>query len=115
MTCLNDEQIQAAADGEADGAIASHLSGCARCRARVDERRADVDVVARALEATAMPADAEARIRTAIGDAAGAGRLSAGGATALRARSNPFRAGDPQGWHRAAFALAAAAGILLSV
>ena len=50
MTCLNDIQIQALADGEADGAVAAHAAGCARCGERVQERRALMGAIERSID-----------------------------------------------------------------
>lgn len=50
MTCLNDIQIQALADGEADGAAAAHTAGCARCGARVQERRLLMSAIERSID-----------------------------------------------------------------
>lgn len=50
MTCLNDIQIQALADGEVDAAAAAHASACARCGERVQERRLLMGAIERSID-----------------------------------------------------------------
>ena len=50
MTCLNYSQIQALADGEADDVTAAHAAGCARCGARVQERRVLMGAIERSID-----------------------------------------------------------------
>ena len=50
MTCLNDIQIQALADGETDGAAAAHAAACAHCGARLQERRLLMAAIERSID-----------------------------------------------------------------
>jgi hypothetical protein len=82
MTCLNDIQIQALADGEVDGVAAAHAAGCARCGQRVEERRLLMGAIERAIDvpvpvpASLASAVDEIRLKAeAIGSQKGATRL----------------------------------------
>jgi hypothetical protein len=57
MTCLNDIQIQALADGEADFGLARHVSECAACAARLRDREHTMAVIRHTLDVPiAVPA-----------------------------------------------------------
>ena len=112
MACLNDIEIQAVVDAEANEAGVAHAASCALCRGRVDARRRDMAAVAELMSdgsaEHALPALA-ARVEQAITD----GR-SPHGATSLRA-SPPrslFASGIRSPW---ALGLATAAVVLLVV
>jgi hypothetical protein len=113
MTCLNEAEIQAVADGEAAGARAAHAETCGRCAPRVDEQRRRVSTLTAVL---GPPADVpEAMRRRLEGALAHAASSSAGlekGATRLR----PGEAA-PVRWRRPSvfIGLAAAAVIVLMV
>jgi hypothetical protein len=95
-------------DDEASEAIRRHVAACARCRARVDERRQDVAALTIAASADAMPPAVEARMRQAIAE----GR-PARGATTLRAA--PSGATSRRAWISAAAAAAVAAVVIFVV
>ena len=59
MTCLNDIQIQALADGEIDAAAAAHAASCARCAERVRDRAALMAGIQRTLD---VPIDVSPRL-----------------------------------------------------
>jgi hypothetical protein len=86
MTCLNDAQIQALADGEASGPEREHLLSCQRCSERLRERQrrsaALLTAVQREVE---VPAHLARRIDAAL--LAGSGS----GATRLRSDARPPR------------------------
>jgi hypothetical protein len=63
MTCLNDIQIQALADGEVDGVAAAHAAGCARCGQRVEERRLLMGAIERAID---VPVPVPASLASAV-------------------------------------------------
>jgi hypothetical protein len=97
--------VQAVVDGEASEEHRSHASACELCRARVRERRRQMDTIASLIDADGMPSSVEARVRVAMteGDAVR-------GATVLR----PTR---PSAWRSVGLvsALATAAVIALVV
>jgi hypothetical protein len=85
--CLNDEQLQALADGESDAAHRAHAASCIACGARLRDRAA----LMASIEATlnppvGLPAELENRIFRLEAEAAGTGS----GATRLR-RQSGFR------------------------
>src|SRR5215471_12645496 len=107
MNCLTDGDVQAIVDGEAGDAVRAHLSGCERCRSRVEERRRLMADVTSAVDAEgAMPARLEFRLREAL-----EATRPVRGATVLR--GSPAR----PTWKRAGVlsALATAAGVVLVV
>jgi hypothetical protein len=76
MTCLNDIQIQALADGEEDGPARAHAAGCAPCAARVRERQALMLDISRSIDVpVAIPGPAARRVQESLRQ--GATRLRA--------------------------------------
>jgi len=99
MTCLNDSQIQALADGEADSASKQHAAGCARCAARVRERAALMSRIERSID---VPVEAPASLTRRVEESLH------GGATRLRTvRGAGLRTGR-RGWIYSGLAVAAA-------
>jgi hypothetical protein len=98
MNCLNDAQIQAIVDNEADDAIRRHLETCADCMARVSARRALTAGMLHALNAAAMPPSVGRRIERALADGAARG--------ATRLRDTPRPAWRPVVWSGGAVAAA---------
>ena len=106
MRCLTDIEVQAVVDGEASDECRAHADGCEACRARVDERRDQMETIASLIDADGMPSSAlELRLRHAMRDVG-----SVRGATVLRARR-------PSAWRNVGLvsALATAAAIALVV
>jgi len=106
MRCLTDIEVQAVVDGEASDECRAHADGCEACRARVDERRDQMETIASLIDADGMPSSAlELRLRHAMRDVG-----SVRGATVLRARR-------PSAWRNVGLvsALATAAVIALVV
>ena len=68
MNCLNDFEVQAAVDGEAEEVSRAHLVSCERCKARVDERRQDMAELTAMMGAAELPVNVEARLRRALDD-----------------------------------------------
>jgi hypothetical protein len=107
MNCLTDIEVQAAADGEATEAHMVHVSGCARCRERIDTRRREVAAVTSAITGGDLMSPAfVTRMRNVITDGRGTH-----GATRLRGPEPRRR--QRSAWLAAAAAVAAA--ILLIV
>ena len=86
MACLTDVDIQSVVDNEASEASRQHLTGCVRCRQRVDERRERMEEIASALNTIGtMPPDVTSTVRQAI-----TSRGAVRGSTVLRDhRSRP--------------------------
>jgi hypothetical protein len=102
MDCLNDERLQALADGEGGADEQAHAGACAACAARLRDRAALMASIAETLNPPiALPATFRLKADAAGEDAAGSGR-DTGGATRLRARPRSAR------WIYPAAALAAA-------
>ena len=98
MTCLNDIQIQALADGEADGAEAAHAAGCARCGERVQERRVLMGAIEQSIDVPVpMPVSTARRVEDGL----------RGGATRLR-DSRSFRLQAEGKWLYGGLGVAAA-------
>jgi hypothetical protein len=86
MRCLTDVEVQAVVDDEASEACLAHAAACDQCRARVDERRSQMETLASLMDADGMPSSMlEARLREAVS----AGR-DVRGSTVLRAKG-PMR------------------------
>ena len=100
MTCLNDIQIQALADGETDGAAAAHAAACTHCGARLQERRLLMAAIERSIDVPVpVPMATARRVEEGL----------RGGATRLRdSRSFGLQAGHRRGWVYGGFAVAAA-------
>ena len=80
MKCLNDAQIQAVVDHEADDSLREHAASCGRCGDRVRTRGALAAAVAQAInEPAGLPAGVSHRVQQALS------RESSPGATRLRA------------------------------
>jgi hypothetical protein len=94
MTCLNDIQIQALADGEADPAAAAHAAGCADCARRLRDRVALMGSIERSLDVPVpVPSPLVHRVDEAFrlkAEATGSGESFRSGATRLR---------DSRGFH----------------
>jgi hypothetical protein len=90
---LNDIQIQALADGEADHAATTHAAACARCAERVQERRRLMAAIERSIDVPVpVPIATARRVEESLRH----------GATRLRA------ADGNRGWLYGGFAVAAA-------
>ena len=76
--CLNEPELQAAADGEAAPEQHAHLDQCADCRDRVARRRRVMERVAEASAAVEMTGLVRAAVRARLANA------PAAGATTLR-------------------------------
>jgi hypothetical protein len=110
MRCLTDVDVQAVVDGEAGEECLAHAASCARCRARVDERRGQMETLASLMDADGMPSSMfESRVRQAI--------AAREGATSEVRGSTVLRAGKPPAWRSVGVvsALATAAVIALLV
>ena len=84
MKCLNDAQIQAIVDNEADDRIREHVEACASCAERAGARRALTSEVLRALNVPApLPPSVGRQVERALGEGA------ARGATRLREERHP--------------------------
>ena len=105
MRCLTDVEVQAVVDGEASDERRAHAETCEDCRARVDERRSQMDTIASLIDADGMPASTlESRLRYAMNERGGVR-----GSTVLRASK-------PPAWRRGLVpALATAAVIALLI
>lgn len=102
MSCLNNAEIQALADGEAGETLRQHAESCLRCAARVRDRQALANSL---MNTVARIPDVPPHLVNRIDAALAAGQ--AGGATRLRTGARPPR--------RRAFwsaALAAAAALV---
>ena len=105
MKCLDDAQVQALVDNEAAADVRAHGASCARCAARIEQRRTVID---RALLALDVPAPMAATLQRRVEQAVVAS--SARGATRLR------ETGAPRGpWSRAAWSAAAVTVATLAV
>jgi hypothetical protein len=101
MNCLNDAQIQALVDNEADAAIRQHAEVCAGCNDRVRARRALTSGVVDALNPpAALPLPVSRRVERALADG------PARGATRLRENARPV-------WRRAVWSGGAVAAATL--
>jgi len=103
---LTDIEVQAVVDDEASEEIRAHANACEACRARVSERRSQMETIASLVDADGMPSSAlEARLRHAMSEASGVR-----GSTVLRANK-------PSAWRSVGLvsALATAAVIALLV
>ncbi len=106
MRCLTDIEVQAVVDDEASEEIRAHANACEACRARVSERRSQMETIASLIDADGMPSSAlEARLRHAMSEVDGVR-----GSTVLRANK-------PSAWRSVGLvsALATAAVIALLV
>jgi hypothetical protein len=103
MTCLNDIQIQALADGESTSEAARHAAECATCGARLRERERTMTAIRHAIDVpVAVPAHLARKIDDAFRlqaedarPATGATRLRSD-AGALTTRSGGFRLPWPE-------------------
>ena len=55
MRCLTDIDVQAVVDDEASEEIRAHANACEACRARVSERRSQMETIASLIDADGMP------------------------------------------------------------
>ena len=110
MNCLNDERLQALADGEGTSAERAHADACAACGARLHDRAATMA----ALETTLNPPVAVPfRLKAdATGHAEAAGHDERVGATRLRRGEHPQWRGGRAWW---IYPIAAAAATIVAV
>lgn len=109
MKCLNDAQVQAVVDNEATDEIRAHAASCARCAARLEERRTLIGEAVQALEVPApMPAVLQQRVEQALASS------STRGATRLR-DAQPATLWRRSAWSAAAVAAATLAAVLFVV
>jgi hypothetical protein len=100
MTCLNDLQIQALADGEADAAAAAHAASCGACGERLRARVALMAGIQRSLDVPiGLPAGLARRVDES---------LRGGGATRLREAPAFGRRVDMPRWIYSGLAVAGA-------
>src|SRR5262245_8447966 len=114
MRCLTDGDVQAVVDGEASNEHRAHAAACDRCRARVEERRANLAAISSLInDDDAAPAALEARLRHAMS----AGPSERTGPTYGVRGSTVLRQATPSRWRSLglASALATAAVIALLV
>src|SRR5688572_18093345 len=90
MTCLNDIQIQALADGEADAAAQDHAADCARCGERLRERRLLLGAIERSIDVP-VPIPISTARRVEEGLRGGATRLRDSRDFRLSSHSRSFR------------------------
>ena len=96
MTCLNDIQIQALADGEATAEAARHAAECPTCGARLRDRERAMTAIRQTLD---VPVGVPVHLAQRVGDVF---RLKAEatesqrGATRLRSDSRGFRLPWPE-------------------
>jgi hypothetical protein len=134
-TCLNDQRLQALADGEGDAADRAHAAACAACGARLRDRAALMASIEATLNPPVglpsefrLPAFAKATAwsrRSALrgggkAEATGSGgeKADTSGATRLRSvsrESRSFREGSRRWIYTAAAVAAAVAGVLFIV
>ena len=110
MRCLTDIEVQAVVDDEASEEHRAHADTCEECRARVRERRGQMETIASLIDADGMPSSTfHSRVRTAIA-------ANADPASDVRG-STVLRASRPSAWRRLGLvsALATAAIIALFV
>jgi hypothetical protein len=116
MRCLTDVEVQAVVDEEANTEWREHASTCERCRARVDERRSQIETLTSLMDADGMPSTMlEARLREAI--IADNSRSNTTGPTSSVRGSTVLRSKQPSPWRSLGWtsALAMAAVIALFV
>ncbi len=69
MRCLTDVEVQAVVDDEASEEYRAHADDLRACRARVDERRDQMETIASLIDADGMPSSMlETRLRQAMSD-----------------------------------------------
>ena len=108
MNCLNDEQLQALADGEGNAGDRAHAESCAHCAARLRDRAALMASIEQTLNpAIDLPGDLPRRIFRLNAEA------TREGATRLRERSGVPR--RPDGSRRWIYTAAAIAAALIAV
>jgi hypothetical protein len=100
MNCLNDEQLQALADGEGPDTDRAHAASCAVCGARLHQRTALMTSIAETLN---PPVDVPGGMEH---------RVFGGGATRLRRRGFRLR---PEGTARWIYSAAAIAAAIIAV
>jgi hypothetical protein len=125
--CLNEDELQAVADHEADAAARAHVNECAACRARVEDARRDLAALAAQTNRVAGPSiEFEQRLRhmlnasrvapaagTGAGDVGiGVGAGVAAGATTMRRVETRVPLWRQRTWTSG---LAAAALVILAV
>ena len=110
MKCLDDAQVQALVDNEAADDVRAHGASCARCAARIEQRRT---VIGRALLALDLPAPMAATLQQRVERAVVAS--SARGATRLRETGAPRGRWSRAAWSAAAVTVATLAAVLIVV
>ena len=104
MACLTDLEVHAVVDDDASEAGRLHVTTCARCQSRVDERRRQLRVITAAVNALGeVPPPLEHRVRTSI-----ASGRAVRGSTALRERA-------PSPWRRAGWISVAATTAVVAI
>jgi hypothetical protein len=120
MTCLNDDHIQALADGEGTAEMRAHVAACHHCGARLRSREALMEEMRDAVSPQVpMPAalarDVSFRLTTSAEATTAAATKPAGATRLLTEKRRSFR-GEAEGRRRWAYsALAVAAATLLAV
>jgi hypothetical protein len=104
MKCLTDLEVHAVVDDEANEASRQHVTTCARCQSRVDDRRRQLRDITAAVNALGdVPPQLEHRVRTSI-----ASGRAVRGSTALRERA-------PSLWQRAGWMSVAATAAVVAL
>src|SRR5262245_22742720 len=88
MNCLNDEQLQALADGEGNGADRAHAASCPACGARLRDRAALMASIEQTLN-PAIELPGSFRLQAAEATDAWTGKAEATGTGATRLRRSP--------------------------
>jgi len=110
MRCLNDSEIQAAADNEAADAILQHVRTCRRCSERVRDRETIMAGIRQAIQTPlSMPDALSRRIGQALADG------SSQGATRLRDSAPTGRTSRRAFWSAVAVAAATLVVIFLII
>jgi hypothetical protein len=128
MTCLNDIQIQALADGEGHAEMARHASECVACAGRLRERERTMAAIRQAIDVpVGVPAhlaqrvDQDFRLKAEATESQGGAAESHRGGTRLRSDSRGFPLGSrgfrlqAEGKSRWIYGLAVAAATLVAV
>src|SRR5713226_4234671 len=107
MTCLNDSHIQALADGEGDLAAAQHAAACARCGARLRDRREVMAAIERAIDVpAAIPSSLALSVKEIFRLKTQATGRPAGATHLLTRRSRGFRLEAQRAWIYSGIAVA---------
>ncbi len=110
MKCLDDAQVQALVDNEAADDVRAHGASCARCAARIEQRRTVIDSAVMALD---VPAPMAAALQRRVEQAVVASSVR--GATRLRQTGPPRGPWSRAAWSAAAVTVATLAAVLIVV